>query len=135
MFTDFFNIHKWFPNLPSSYGIHGTNGQPGCIRYCSGFSLPSTQLLSWSKERLTALDHSRRFLTYQIVDCNIGFKSYQSTVQIFVDDDGGQGCLIEWGFTLDPLEGWTLDDLVKRFETVLNAAARKMEEEHVIGSI
>ncbi|CAN1161853.1 Lachrymatory-factor synthase [Linum perenne] len=134
LFTDFFNIHKWFPNLPSSYGIHGTNGEPGCIRYCSGFSLPSSQLVSWSKERLTAVDHFRRFLSYEIVDCNVGFKGYESTVQIVPGE--GEGCLIEWGFRVDPVEGWTVDDLVKRYETVLIAAARKMEDDVIgIGSI
>ncbi|CAI0409038.1 unnamed protein product, partial [Linum tenue] len=110
------------------------NGQPGCIRYCSGFSIPvaggcgsAGQVASWSKERLTAVDHARRVLSYEMVDCNIGFKS---TVEIVPD---GTGCVIEWGFSVDTVESWTLDDLVKKYELVLVSAARKMEDS--VGSV
>ncbi|CAI0441396.1 unnamed protein product [Linum tenue] len=131
LFADFFHIHKWFPNVPSSRGVHGANGHPGCVRYCSGFSIPAAgeAAVSWSKERLTAVDHARRFLSYEIVDCNIGFEGYESTVEIVPD---GKGCAIEWGFTVDPVESWTLDCLVRKYESALEAAARRMEEE--IGS-
>ncbi|VFQ62153.1 unnamed protein product [Cuscuta campestris] len=41
LFLDFFSLNKWFPGLAVCHGVHGTNGEPGCVRYCAGFSLPS----------------------------------------------------------------------------------------------
>jgi hypothetical protein len=81
---DFFNLHKRFPNLATCYGIHGSNGEPGCIRYCAGFSLPSdgSQEVSWSKERLVAVDDVDLSLKYEMVDSNIGFKSYESIMRV-----------------------------------------------------
>ncbi|KAJ4841187.1 hypothetical protein Tsubulata_040547, partial [Turnera subulata] len=119
LYKDFFNFHKWFPSLATCHGIHGANGEPGCIRYCAGFSIPSDPAakddgslhrpVSWSKEKLTAVDDIQRSLSYEIVDSNIG---------LFPEggDDGQGGCTIEWSFTVDPVEGWALDDLVMKYE-------------------
>lgn len=130
LYKDFFNFHKWFPSLATCYGIHGTNGEPGCIRYCAGFSIPSNdgdnKPVSWSKERLTAVDDDERRLSYEIVDSNIGFKSYVSTVKIV--PQGDQGCMIEWSFTVDKVEGWVLDDLVKKYEVGLQRMVKRMED-------
>ncbi|GLT73374.1 hypothetical protein SLA2020_452380 [Shorea laevis] len=54
LYKDFVNFHKWFPGLATCYSIHGTNGEPGCIRYGTRFSTPSNGAggaISWSKER------------------------------------------------------------------------------------
>ncbi|CAI8601936.1 unnamed protein product [Vicia faba] len=128
---DFFNLHKRFPNLATCYGIHGSNGEPGCIRYCAGFSLPSdgSQEVSWSKERLVAVDDVERCLKYQIVDSNIGFRSYESTMRVVGDGDGDGGCVVEWLFAVDPVEGLVLEDLVGKYRVGLQVMARKMEEE------
>ncbi|KAL5786272.1 hypothetical protein ACOSQ2_008664 [Xanthoceras sorbifolium] len=134
LFKDYFNLHKWFPSLDTSYGVHGTNGEPGCIRYCAGFSIRSAddgnRHVSWSKERLTAVDHEQRSLSYEIVDSNIGFESYVSTVKIVPGDhhDGQHGCLIEWSFTVDPVEGMEFDELVKKYDVGLQRMAKQMEE-------
>jgi hypothetical protein len=131
LYKDFVNFHKWFPSLATCYGIHGTNGEPGCIRYCAGFSIPSDgagadKPVSWCKERLTAVDNEGRSLSYEIVDSNIGFKSYITTVKIV--PQGADGCVIEWSFTVDPVEGWVLDDLVKKYEVGLQRMAKRMED-------
>ncbi|XP_031277818.1 lachrymatory-factor synthase [Pistacia vera] len=137
LFLDFFNLHKWFPSLATCYGVHGINGQTGCIRYCSGCSIsPSASnennpQASWSTERLISVDHVQRSLSYEIVDNNIGFKSYVSTVKIVPEDNEGEnqsGCVIEWGFTVDPVEGWVLDDLVKKYDMGLQRMAKRMED-------
>ncbi|XP_058728400.1 lachrymatory-factor synthase-like [Vicia villosa] len=131
LIKDFFNLHKRFPNLATCYGIHGSNGEPGCIRYCAGFSLPSDgfQEVSWSKERLVAVDDVEQCLTYEIVDCNIGFRWYESTMRIIGDGDADGGCVIEWLFAVDPVEGLGLEDLVGKYRVGLQVMARKMEEE------
>ncbi|KAE8678710.1 putative Polyketide cyclase/dehydrase and lipid transport superfamily protein [Hibiscus syriacus] len=132
IYTDFFNFHKWFPTLASCYGVHGANGELGCIRFCSGFSISSRGgggSEKWSKERLIAIDHSNRSLSYEIMENNIGFSSYVSTVKIVPGDvDDGDGCVIEWSFTVDPVEGWQLDDMKKLYEKGLEGLARRIED-------
>ncbi|XP_059318631.1 lachrymatory-factor synthase-like [Lycium ferocissimum] len=131
LFKDFFGLNKWFPSLSTSYGIHGENGEVGCIRYCTGFSLPpeSGAPVSWSKERLVAINPIERILSYEIVDCNIGFKSYFSTVKIVPDEvDGQHGCVIEWFITVDPVEGMRLEDLIKKYGVGLQGMAKNMED-------
>ncbi|CAH1442213.1 unnamed protein product [Lactuca virosa] len=90
LFIDFFNFHNWFPNMSTCYGVHGVNGEVGGIRYCAGFSLPTEdgsaeQNCSWSKERLVAVDRNKMSMSYEMVDCNVGFKSYLSTLKKYQD--------------------------------------------------
>ncbi|KAL6980090.1 hypothetical protein U1Q18_021739 [Sarracenia purpurea var. burkii] len=140
LFKDFFNLHKWFPTLPICYGIHGANGELGCIRYCAGFALQSrgnggnvngdNNSAGWSMERLIGVDPVDRIISYEMVDSNIGFKSYISTVKIIpgAGDGHDEGCMIEWLLTVDPVEGWRLEDLVKKYESGLQGMAKKMED-------
>ncbi|CAK7353144.1 unnamed protein product [Dovyalis caffra] len=132
LLNDFFNFHKWFPSLATCYGINGTNGEPGCIRYCAGFSIPSNdtdQPVSWSTERLTAVNHVERSLSYEMVDGNIGFKSYVSTVKVVPQGgDGQDGCVIEWSFSVDPVAGLVLDELVRKYEVGLQQMGKRMED-------
>ncbi|KAK8543140.1 hypothetical protein V6N13_136326 [Hibiscus sabdariffa] len=139
IYTDFFNFHKWFPTLATCYGIHGTNGELGCVRFCSGFSVSSHGSAGsggsekWSKERLIAIDHTNRSLSYEIVGSNIGFNSYVSTVKIVqrgVDEDRDHrdGCVIEWSFTVDPVEGWRLDDMKELYEKGLQGLTKRIED-------
>lgn len=135
-FQDFFGLDKWFPGLPNCQGIQGVNGEPGCVRYCSGFGLKSVvedgdsgqSKVSWSKERLVAIDHDRRTLTYEIVDSNIGFESYVSTVKVVPAAGGGGGCAVEWWIRLEAVEGCRLEDLVVKYEAALKLMVKKMED-------
>ncbi|KAJ8423467.1 hypothetical protein Cgig2_013510 [Carnegiea gigantea] len=145
LFKDFFILYKYFPSLSYSCGIHGTNGEPGCIRYCLGSSIPPSKgsdhddyqkimdggdeimIISWSKERLVAVDEEKMDLSYEIVESNIGFNSYVSTVRISPDQDN-HGCVIEWGFTVDPVQGLRFEDLVNKYEVGLQRIAKKMED-------
>ncbi|XP_030512951.1 lachrymatory-factor synthase-like [Rhodamnia argentea] len=136
--TDFFNLHKWFPGLSDCHGIQGENGEPGCMRYCSGFSLSSegagevgeNRPISWAKERLVSIDHVGRSLSYDMLDSNIGFNSYLGTIRVVSNDgDGDGGCTIEWSFSVDPVEGWVREDLVREvYEAGLQGMAKKMED-------
>lgn len=130
LFTDFFNFNKWLPTLATCHGVHGTNGEPGCIRFCSGSSIRSNGVESaagWSKEKLMAVDPVERVMSYEIVESNIGFGSYVSTVRILPRGED-EGCVIEWGFTVNPVGGWSLDDLVKKYEKALGIIAKNMED-------
>jgi len=130
---DFFNLHKRFPSLATCYGVHGSNGEPGCIRFCAGSSIPSSNgsgSVSWSKERLVAVHDVDLSLKYEMVDNNIGFRSYESTMRVLSDDDSN-GCLLEWSFAVDPVKGLVLEDLVRKYHVGLQLMALKMEDEIV----
>lgn len=134
LFTDFFNLHKWLPTLVTCHGVHGNNGEPGCIRFCSSSSIRSNGVESaagWSKEKLVAVDPVERVMRYEIVESNIGFESYVSTVKISPRGEDGDvdGCVIEWSFTVDPVRGLSLDDLVMKYEKALEVITKNMEEE------
>ncbi|PWA56554.1 hypothetical protein CTI12_AA417710 [Artemisia annua] len=130
LFIDFFNFHKWFPNLSTCYGVHGLNGDVGATRYCAGFALPnndgSIEQVSWSKERLVAVDTNQMSMSYEMVDCNVGFKSYLSTIKIV--PTGAKGCVVEWSFEVDPVEGLTYEFLVQKYQNGLDQATKKMED-------
>ncbi|KAK9068383.1 hypothetical protein SSX86_012496 [Deinandra increscens subsp. villosa] len=132
LFIDFFNFHKWFPNVSTCYGVHGTNGEVGGTRYCAGFSLPNkdggANQVSWSKERLVAVDREKMSMSYEMVDCNVGFESYLSTIKIACGD-GGQGCVVEWSFVVNPVEGLKYEDLVQKYQTGLDQTTKKMEDD------
>lgn len=90
-------------------------------------------MVSWSKERLIAVDEVSRSLSYEIVESNIGFKSYKSMIRISPtgDDDQGNdqdGCVIEWVFTVDPVQGLRFEDLVMKYEVGLQRMAKNMED-------
>ncbi|MED6120726.1 hypothetical protein PIB30_023657 [Stylosanthes scabra] len=129
---DFFNLHKRYPTLPTCYGVHGTNGEPGCIRYCAGSTIPSddgSESVSWSKERLVAVDDADRSIKYEIVESNIGFKSYEATMKISDDGSNGNGCVIEWSFEVEPVQGWVFEDLQTKYREGLQLMGTKMEDE------
>nr|XP_043612048.1 lachrymatory-factor synthase-like [Erigeron canadensis] len=130
LFIDFFNFHKWFPNLSTCYGVQGTNGEVGCIRYCAGSSLPNedggVDKASWSKERLVAVDPKQMSMSYEMVDCNVGFKSYLSTIKVV--SNGANGCVVNWSFSINPIEGLTYVYLVEKYQNGLDQATKKMED-------
>ncbi|EOA28065.1 hypothetical protein CARUB_v10024246mg [Capsella rubella] len=121
LFTDFFNLNKWLPTIRTCYGIYG---EPGCIRFCSGSGS------GWSKEKLVAVDPVERVMRYEIVESNIGFESYVSTVKVSPRGEVGDvdGCVVEWSFTVDPVRGMSLDGLVKSYEEALGVITKNMEE-------
>ena len=61
----------------------------------------------WAKEKLIELDPIERFLSYEIVDNNLGFESWVAIMQISpVDGDEevgprSDGCLLETGSRLE----------------------------------
>ncbi|XP_054788728.1 lachrymatory-factor synthase [Prosopis cineraria] len=132
LLEDFCNLHKLMP-IDTCYQADGSPGQPGLVRYCAstvqgqGEAEPTVK---WAKEKLLALDPIQRCLTYQIIDNNIGFKSYVSTIKVLpMEADGGlQGCKIEWSFVSDPVEGWAFQDLISYIDSSLHHMANKMQQ-------
>ncbi|XP_071719482.1 lachrymatory-factor synthase-like [Rutidosis leptorrhynchoides] len=82
--------------------------------------------VSWSKERLVAVDQNKMSMTYEMVDCNIGYKSYVSTIKIVSDEI--EGCVVNWSFSVDPIEGLRFDYLVRKYQDGLDQTAKNMED-------
>ncbi|KAL2548424.1 Polyketide cyclase/dehydrase and lipid transport superfamily protein [Forsythia ovata] len=128
---DFYSINKWFPGQTTCEGIHGNNGEPGCIRYCGDLPVPAIDgtASSWTRERLIAIDDIEKSFSYEILECNFGVKSYVANVKIdpVAAGDNGRGCRIEWRFTVEPVEGWRLEDMVSNYEVWLKIMVKNME--------
>ncbi|XP_045789724.1 uncharacterized protein LOC123884627 isoform X2 [Trifolium pratense] len=111
LLEDFFGLDKWFPTL-SCIPLEGISGKPGCVRFCGGFKTPvdehGKQTLNWTKEKLLSIDPIQRVFSYSIIDGNVGLHNYVSTIKVLEKDDG---CLIEWLYEVEPVEGWKLEDL------------------------
>ena len=128
---DFCNIHKWI-SLDTCYQVDGILGQPGLIRYCASTveeavvgAQKTTTTIKWTKEKLLAIDPVQRCLSYEIVENNMGFKSYVATLKVLPMN--GDGCKIDWGFVCDPVEGWSFQDLKLYLESSLQSMAKKIE--------
>lgn len=137
LIEDFFNLHKLLP-IDTCYQVESVQGQPGLTRYCAtsttkgvdggGGAADHTTIL-WAKERLLTIDPIQRCLSYDIVDSNMGFKSYVATMKVVPLDDGvnKHGCKIEWGFVSDPVQGWRFQDFNSYIESSLETMAKKIE--------
>ncbi|RVW17232.1 hypothetical protein VitviT2T_004616 [Vitis vinifera] len=123
LLEDFCGIHKWFPDLDTSYQVEGEKGKPGLTRYCA--NNPGESGVKWAKEKLLTMDPIQRCFSYEVLDNNIGFNSYVATIKVLPVDGGG--CRIEWSFASGPIEGWRSDDLGSFVDSCLQFMAKKME--------
>ncbi|WCJ29502.1 Polyketide cyclase/dehydrase and lipid transport superfamily protein [Euphorbia peplus] len=96
--------------------VEGEAGKPGVVRYCSSASSGM-----WVKEKLLMINHAERCLSYEIVDNNMGFKSYAATFQVLDDSK------IEWSFVADPVEGMGLQDLESYADECLQFMAKTIQ--------
>ncbi|CAJ1973916.1 unnamed protein product [Sphenostylis stenocarpa] len=124
---DFCNIHKWMC-LDTCFQVEGILGKPGLIRYCSSTvfdNVEKTGVTKWTTEKLLAIDNVQRCLTYEVVENNMGFKSYVATLKVLPIE--GDGCKIEWEFVCDPVEGWSLPGLEVYVGSALRYMKKKIE--------
>ncbi|XP_058002324.1 lachrymatory-factor synthase-like, partial [Hevea brasiliensis] len=136
-FEDFCNIHKWFPNLETGYQVEGELGKPGLIRYCAFKPQASSDstggnIINWAKEKLIMINTVERFLSYGIIENNMGYNSYTATFEVLPISGDGAGdqkrCKIEWSFVCDPIEGWKLQDANSFRNSTLQLTANKIEQ-------
>ena len=138
LLEDFFGLNKWFPTLSICLPAEGLSGQIGCVRFCAGFKTPvdhdhyhnqttdqSEMRLNWTKQKLLSIDPNQMTFSYSIVDGNVGFNSYVSAVKVV--PKGEDGCLIEWRYEVEPVEGWKPQDLDTFIGNGLEVMARRME--------
>ncbi|KAK3040981.1 hypothetical protein RJ639_029091 [Escallonia herrerae] len=147
LLEDFCSFHKWLPSIDTCHQVEGVQGQPGLVRYCASTVPPShggnAATTLWCHEKLLAIDAAGRSLTYEVVDNNMGFKQYLSTIKLSdnnmgfkqylstiklspINGDDKPSCQMEWCFVADPVEGWKFEDLLYYVESSLQAMAEKM---------
>lgn len=124
LLQDFFGLDKWFPTLSTCIPVEGVSGQSGCVRYCAGFKTHVDQELNWTKQKLLAIDSEKMVLSYAIVDGNVGFHGYVSTVSVL--DKENDGCEIEWKYEVEPVGGWRVEDLDLFIGSGLHVMATRM---------
>nr|GEY46777.1 hypothetical protein [Tanacetum cinerariifolium] len=129
LFEDFCSLHKWLPTIDTCHLVEGQYGQPGLVRYCASTVQSSNDetIIKWCHEKLVLIDPIQRCLSYEIVENNVGFNRY--VVEIKVNEVDDEGCMIEWSFEADPIEGWRLEDLCGYIESSLKAMGERMEME------
>ncbi|KAH7572248.1 hypothetical protein ACOSP7_015308 [Xanthoceras sorbifolium] len=128
--ADFTGLNKWFPTLTTCLAVEGISGQPGCVRYCAGFKTPvdkddDQETVNWTKQKLLSIDPVEKTFSYSIVDGNVGFNSYISTVKVLPKEDG---CNIEWRYEVEPVEGWTPENLDSFIGLGLRVMAERMKQ-------
>ncbi|KAF8035897.1 hypothetical protein BT93_C1808 [Corymbia citriodora subsp. variegata] len=130
---DFCNLHKLLPSVNTCHRVEGVPGQPGLIRHCTFASLDGDSdpsKLKWANERLLKMDPSDKCFSYEVLNNNMGMNSYVSTVRVMpVSDGDGKivGCMIEWSFVSDPVEGLGPQDLSSYIDFGLQSMATKIE--------
>ncbi|KAL8522114.1 hypothetical protein ACS0TY_012313 [Phlomoides rotata] len=132
LLADFCGIHKWLPTLDTSYKVDGVDGQPGLVRYCASGPPPPPDGgdLQWCQEKLVEIDPINKWLSYEILDNNLGFKSYRATLKVAPIDGGDDpiGCQIEWSFVGDPIEGLGFADFCAYLDLNLQGMAKNIEK-------
>ncbi|KAK9683811.1 hypothetical protein RND81_10G166400 [Saponaria officinalis] len=129
LISDFCSLHKWFPHVKTCYLLDGVPGQPGMIRYCGSTESPSEDI-QWVTEKLLTMDTTKIGFSYEIVDNNVGFKTYVSTIRLESIDglDGAGGCRIVWSFVADPVEGYTFEGLIGFIKFTAEQMAARLEQ-------
>ncbi|KAK1267564.1 Lachrymatory-factor synthase [Acorus gramineus] len=134
LLKDFTNLHKILPTLQTCHLVEGVDGEIGCVRYCTAAG--GDGLVIWAKERLIEIDPVRRFLQYVIEENKIGFRRYFAKIGAVDCGSGGGGgggggrggCVVEWSYVADPIEGWPKEGFEAYLRTSLEAMARRIEE-------
>ncbi|CAO2816792.1 unnamed protein product [Amaranthus hypochondriacus] len=131
LIEDFCALDKFLPGLDKCYHVEGTPGKPGLIRCCES-SHYSGGDVQYAKERLVMIDPSQMCVSYEILENNLGLKSYVATMKLFPingDDEKG-GCKFVWSFVCDPVVGFTHQGFCDAIMVVAKGMATRLEGDH-----
>ncbi|WCJ37113.1 Polyketide cyclase/dehydrase and lipid transport superfamily protein [Euphorbia peplus] len=153
LLADFCNIQKCMPNIDQCVRLEGEDGKPGLVRHIRHHVTTTDEkeeeeqqqqqpLLSpdekepvnvekkkggiWANEKLLTIDETARFLSYELIDNNLGMKAYEAAFRAVEVEAGEEGQVsgIEWSYVSDPIEGVKMED----FEVTRNLLLRAMVE-------
>ncbi|EXB93399.1 hypothetical protein L484_010727 [Morus notabilis] len=132
-YADFLNLHKWLPSVDTCHLLDGpvTGLQPGVLRYAaSTVTSPSGEAtVKWAKEKLLELDPIQRRLKYEVLENNVGFKSWVATMQVLpIDGDEEGGSEITWSFSGDPVEGLSYEMMLAYYDSNVQSVAKTIED-------
>ncbi|KAK6782465.1 hypothetical protein RDI58_020261 [Solanum bulbocastanum] len=137
LLEDFFNFHNWLPNIDTCHQIN-SNNKDEIIRYCASTAPPSSSdngegIIKWCHEKLLTVNKIERCLSYEVLDNNIGIRSYVSTLKVLALDGVDEGgCQIEWSFVADPIDGLTLELFSGYVDSSLQGMAENIEKALVL---
>lgn len=149
LLADFCNVeYKWLPKtlMKECYRVEGNLGQPGLTRYCAfdrtsppsdGQDIQAVTLTLYAYERLLWIDPIKHCFSFEMLDNNLGLKTYVGTVRLLpIDDDADDagklhacGCKIEWSFVCEPMEGesWSFEEFSSFIAGSVQMIAKNME--------
>lgn len=129
LWADFCNIHEWFPNLASCTLVEGVVGnEVGSVRYCVGEEVDGRETM-WAKERLMEMEHEKRLMRYEVLENSVGLKGYVAEIRVYdKEEEGGGGCMVEWWFKADTVDGWEEEVFHGYVQSSLEFIVKKMEE-------
>ncbi|XP_031488501.1 lachrymatory-factor synthase-like [Nymphaea colorata] len=129
LLADFCNVHRWIPGVSTCRLEGGVAGEPGCVRYCVGKGEPADGGdVPWAREKLTVIDHAGRKLRYVVFENNIGWKNYEAALEVVEGEEGGEGCIIEWCFRMEPVAEGNGCEVVPFVTSALEGMVKTMEE-------
>ncbi|KAL3844196.1 hypothetical protein ACJIZ3_001599 [Penstemon smallii] len=133
LLEDFCNIHKWLPSIDTCHKVEGVEGRAGLVRYCASTYSGGDGgdvVVKWCNEKLIEVDPINKCLSYEVLENNMGLKFYKSTMEVKPTEGGDDvhGCLIEWSFLADPVEGFSFEDLIGYLDLSLQGMVHKMEK-------
>ncbi|KDP33730.1 hypothetical protein JCGZ_07301 [Jatropha curcas] len=131
LLEDFFNFHRYIPAIiDTCYGIEGTSGQPGCIRYCSKASSSGDgSVENWAHEKLLSIDPIGKCLSYKLMENNLGFNSHMATIKLLPFESQQQsGCEVTWSFALKPIEGSSFDNVFSIYDCAVKSFVKSVED-------
>ncbi|XP_023900490.1 uncharacterized protein LOC112012329 [Quercus suber] len=113
---------KWLPTIDTYYQVDGILGQPGMVQYVPTPTTTSSNgneetMVKWAKENPLMIDPIKPCLINNL-----------KRILSPINDDGKNGCKIEWSFVRDPIEGLRFEDFLPYIETGLQSVAKKMED-------
>ncbi|KAL7159290.1 hypothetical protein ABFS83_01G018100 [Erythranthe nasuta] len=136
LLEDFCSFHKWLPTIDTCYKVVDDD-EEGLVRYCAATTPADAGggggggVVKWCHEKLLDIDPVGMRLSYEVLDNNMGLKSYRSTIKVVpagVINGGDEGCQIEWSFFADPIDGLSYDDMVNYLDVSLQGMALNMEK-------
>ncbi|XP_074565875.1 lachrymatory-factor synthase-like [Curcuma longa] len=131
LLSTFSTFHRWLPSVHTCRLIAGTDGQPGCVRYCASAPADDGKQLLWANEELLHVDAGGRSYRYRVADNNMGLERYEATLSAvpLPDGEGGAGsCQLEWRYESDPVQGWTEEGFAAYLQAGVAAMAERVEE-------
>ncbi|XP_024379738.1 uncharacterized protein [Physcomitrium patens] len=110
-----------FPRRCSVECAEGENGVPGCVR-----KVQAHNSSFWVAEKLTEIDHDKRFLTYDLVGGNTGIEiGYRAAFQVI--DEGESRTRVVWPFMFSP-EQVSVESLISVVKKKVKAHIKELEQ-------